>query len=288
MKIPHSFKLLVSILFLFVSLPAYATSFKLRVLTYNIHGMVILPIDHSRYQKIGQILAQKRARGEAPHIVAIQESFHEKTHELLAAAGYPHDRFGPIGGTVKLSSGLAIYSDFPIVDTQVGVYKACAGIDCMARKGWMKSLVQIPGAPTPIEIWNSHLQAGYKQGLAEYKKARIQRLKQVEEVTANVGMERSLAALFLGDLNFNFYSPEYKRFIESTPFQGVFAVCAMSQDCLMRDKSAPVWTRAIDHQFYSQGRIQVTPLEVKRVFTNEEGLELSDHEGVETIYNLEF
>ena len=69
------------------------------------------------------------------------------------------DRATGPGGLAPLDSGLAIFSDYPILDTRRMVFPAglCAGYDCLAAKGAMTARIAVPGVEQPVEIVTTHL-----------------------------------------------------------------------------------------------------------------------------------
>ncbi|RYZ78817.1 MAG: hypothetical protein EOP06_28365, partial [Proteobacteria bacterium] len=122
-------------------------SVRIRVLSYNIKGLpaFINPsYDVSRYGDIGKILAARKAKGTAPDIVLLQESFDAPTVDLRRAAKYPYEFAGP-SSTKIINSGLFVLSDFPIVAKSSILYGAndCGTWDCFASKGAQMVRVQI-------------------------------------------------------------------------------------------------------------------------------------------------
>jgi hypothetical protein len=158
-------------------------SVTIRVMTWNVEGLP-LPIRFGRahaLEEIGDALASMRARGEAPHILLIQEGFMRKPMErLISRSGYAYVSRGPRAGDDAagsaqemgepwrlrgeglgkvLDGGLYILSDFPILDTQTEAFAPCAGFDCLANKGVMLARIRIPGAPDPLAVLNTQSRA---------------------------------------------------------------------------------------------------------------------------------
>ena len=69
---------------LLLSVDAAAGERLLRVMSYNIHGMVLVKNDHGRYAKIGKVLEARRRAGTAPEIIAVQEAFTAPSAVVLA------------------------------------------------------------------------------------------------------------------------------------------------------------------------------------------------------------
>jgi hypothetical protein len=134
----------------------------LSLLSYNIWG---IPSDeeatHERYAKIGKLLSQRREAGKAPQLVVIQEAFHPRTGELIEQAGYPYYRYGAPGSSDSpLTSGLIILSEYPIERAATIDYRRCIGFDCWANKGALHVRLLVPGLPEPLELFNTHMNAG--------------------------------------------------------------------------------------------------------------------------------
>ena len=156
----------------------------LKVLTYNIEGLGF-PARSGRAPELRQIGARldaMRVAGTGPDIVMFQEMFSGAAKRAVAATGYPAIAPGPTRSTKPFQStreklpgkskpkrgevglkfqgsGLAIASRYPIMFTDVRAFgkKSCAGIDCLANKGVMLARIYIPGLPTPVDIYDTHM-----------------------------------------------------------------------------------------------------------------------------------
>jgi endonuclease/exonuclease/phosphatase family metal-dependent hydrolase len=271
--------------------PASAGEFVLRVLTYNIHGLPI-GVDHSRYAHIGRILAQQRAEGRAPHVVAIQEAFHRKTRDVARASRYPFLVEGPKASGLRAGSGLQILSEFPISDASATVYRNCGGVDCLARKGVLKILMQIPGTPGPIEIYDTHLNASYSKGWPGDAAGERIRIRQVDEIRRFMEQKRTIStpAIFAGDFNFRADGFDYLFFNSFSEMENSARTCAIEGTCSGDSDVGDTWAKMIDHQFFASGTeppIHMEAIHWERTFEKPvDGRTLSDHPGIEVHYRL--
>lgn len=159
----------------------------LSVMTYNVKGAP-WPVTHGRgraLRAIAERLRQLRADGRNPHVVVLQEAFSAAARAIASRAGYRYVVAGPgtedrtdlpatqadlrflAGRTFwhgeragKLfNSGLLLLSDYPVTRTTRLAYPAfaCAGFDCMANKGALLVTIEIPGAPSPVDLVATHL-----------------------------------------------------------------------------------------------------------------------------------
>jgi endonuclease/exonuclease/phosphatase family metal-dependent hydrolase len=269
----------------------------LRVMSYNIFGMVLVKNDHRRYRKIGEILKKQRAEGKAPHILLIQEAFHERTKELWETAGYPYRVLGPQGSMFRMWSGLVVLSEYPIEHEGQIVYTTCAGIDCKAQKGAVRVKVKVPGYPKPVRVINTHLQASYYDALHNPLDATdTAREAQIHELNDFINETPKDSPLLVGgDFNveghhwFDRCHPE-----NNDKMQNGAKLCEADDTCKSTLNSEPgTWLRWIDHigivQFSRNQPWELTPVRYRRSFRGEDtgtGPKLSDHDAVETEWAL--
>jgi len=159
------------------------------LMTYNVHGLP-WPIAEDRsadLAAIGTRLRAMRAVGEQPGIVVLQEAFVANAKAIGQTAGYRYSAFGPGEDAAPVSradndfvsdgsrmvgerlgkhvdSGLAIFSDYPILAVRRMAYPVCAGYDCLANKGAVAALVAVPGIATPIVVVDTHLNSNGASG----------------------------------------------------------------------------------------------------------------------------
>jgi endonuclease/exonuclease/phosphatase family metal-dependent hydrolase len=258
----------------------------LHVLSFNIKGLpsLFLSSDYkdSRYAEIGRILARENGLD----IVLLQEAFSAKTKILIQESKLPHIAEGPpMDALFGVNSGLYILSRHPIVETISRAFgpENCLRADCLANKGVMLARIAIPGIAKPLEVYNTHLQAGREDNQARIRQSKIL----VELFQEN--HQKGSAVIFAGDFNFRpgLKQASYFEFSEATNFShaGKYCLengCARSKD----DGWQGIWERAVDHQFYSSGTdIQITPTSIERTHQFlPSGQKLSDHPAHEVKY----
>jgi endonuclease/exonuclease/phosphatase family metal-dependent hydrolase len=224
------------------------------VLTYNIEGLG-WPARGNRapqLAQIGQRLAAMRRAGSAPDIVLFQEMFSGPAKNAVLASGYPAIVTGPrrttrpdgstrdpLPGKAKVKrgeiglhmtgGGLAIGSDYPIVDVDRRAYgrRSCAGLDCLANKGIMLARIAIPGVPTPIDIYNTHMnsrgasRAPARRNLAAHDR---QALEASEFIDAT--HDDAFPVVFGGDFNMRRSQERWDNFSRYQSLALVHHVCA--------------------------------------------------------------
>jgi endonuclease/exonuclease/phosphatase family metal-dependent hydrolase len=266
--------------------------FVLRVLTYNIHG--ILPWLSgekqekilARYKEIARRLRHGRAEGTAPHIVAIQEAWTPYAAIAAKDAGYPYVLAGASASSGKLAgAGLFLLSEFPVELSETVDYGHCTGFDCLATKGVQHVRVRVPEMGRSLDVYNTHMNADGKP--AKPEDSRKARLGQIKTYAAFVKKTRDPAspAVLLGDFNFKTWGEDYLT------FDGLLGALHAAKDCLASgdctgDDAATIWNEAIDHALAlpgSGGALKAS--HIARTFKEPyEGKPLSDHLGLEARY----
>ncbi len=267
------------------------------VLDYNVKALPIVT-DLDRLKRIGEIFAERRAAGDAPDVVLLQECYMGKARRIRDRAGYPYQLLGDgQGGGVGLfenPSGLEILSNYPIVATSQRRFGDCAFPDCIIAKGVLGAAIRVPGVPFPIEIYNTHLQADTRND-----PERRNQIDDLETYFWRIGFGRR-PAIFGGDFNFKPRHPSYHKFLRVLPFQDVGADCLAAPDrCALeltgRTDESDVWRSNHDRQFtyvpeqVGPGgyRVEIRPERVIRNFTEPyRGEPLSDHWGFEVRYRI--
>jgi endonuclease/exonuclease/phosphatase family metal-dependent hydrolase len=291
----------------------------LSVLTYNIEGLG-WPARSGRgasLRAIGDRLAALRAKGQAPDIILFQEMFSGAAKEAVAATGYPaivtgpgrttrargvtkatlpgrsHIKRGEIG--VHLTSGgLAIASRYPIVHVDRHAYgrRSCAGIDCLANKGVVLARIAIPGVPTPIDIYDTHMNS---RGASRAPDHRNLAAHDRQSLEASAFIDRThddaYPLIFGGDFNMRHSESRWENFSRYQSLDLVHRVCAdPASGCDVRmswDGDAP-WMDTQDLQFFWSGdHVTVRPIRVEAMFDGgPSGPRLSDHDGFLVTYRL--
>jgi endonuclease/exonuclease/phosphatase family metal-dependent hydrolase len=263
---------------------------RIRVMSYNIKGLpgalVGAHYKSRRYSIIGKHLAERGAAG--PDVVLLQEGFSSDTRKLIEASGFPHVSRGPHGSPLfGVDSGLYILSRHPILaeDQMTFGSSNCNRWDCLANKGVQFVRVSIPQLPLPLEVFNTHLQAG-----RDNPPARSRQVKLLVEFYKKNHVAGN-PAIFGGDFNIRplIDRETYDEFVHGTGLgsSGKYCVdrgCARSADTGRQG----VWENTVDHQFYSlDGMVEITPVELERSFGDPvDGSHLSDHLAYEVIFEL--
>lgn len=269
-----------------------ARSVELKVLSYNIKGLPVLT-DLDRLKRIGEILAERRRRGDEPDVVLLQEAFVRKSRRVRNRAGYPYVIEGVRDqqGIFDNDSGLEILSDYPIVTSYGRSYRDCAFPECLVSKSILGATIQIPGVPEPLQILTTHLQAGTRNDAV-----RLSQIDDIAEFFAQIGFGAA-PAIFAGDFNFKPRHPSYFRFLREVPMQEAGPFCLEAPGTCQvvvgldgRTDLTDVWKTAHDRHFYYQpvgSAVRIEPVRLIRNFTEPvDGGYLSDHWGYEVHYRI--
>jgi endonuclease/exonuclease/phosphatase family metal-dependent hydrolase len=289
------------------------------VLTYNIEGLG-WPARSDRapqLKQIGKRLAAMRAAGTAPDVVLFQEMFSGPAKDAVLASDYPAIATGPRRTTRAIGStgdrlpgksrmkrgeiglhftggGLAVASRYRIAHVDLRAYgrRSCAGLDCLANKGIMLARIAIPGVPTPIDIYNTHMnsrgasRAPARRNLAAHDR---QALEASEFIDAT--HDDAFPVVFGGDFNMRHSQERWDNFSRYQSLKLVHRICAdpLSQ-CDVRlswDGDAP-WMDTQDLQFFWEGdQVAIRPIRVEAMFDGgPSGPKLSDHDGFKVTYRL--
>ena len=154
------------------------------LLTYNVKGLPA-PLALGRAEmldRIGRRLAKMREGGRQPSVVVLQEAFTPEARRIADIAGYPFIVYGPDAGAdsapeaadrangikrswylgetqgAQIDSGLMLLSDFPILEVYRAPFPdgACAGFDCLAAKGVLMVILDVPGKGR-VAVATTHL-----------------------------------------------------------------------------------------------------------------------------------
>jgi len=274
--------------------PAAGHGLELKVLTYNIKGLPLIT-DLDRLKRIGEILAERRRRGDEPDVVVLQEAFVRKARRVRERAGYPYAIRGPEpGGPFANNSGLELLSNYPIVARVQRTLDDCAFPECFVSKSIVGVTLALPGVPEPVQVFTTHLQADTRNDPV--------RRNQIDDIAVFLDRIRfgGLPAIFAGDFNFKPKHPSYHKFLREMPVAdagydclGAPSACEVVVGAGGRTDFRDVWKTANDRQFYYQppgGPVQIEPIRVIRNFTEpfargEDGA-LSDHWGYEVHYRI--
>ena len=293
----------------------------LKVLTYNIEGLGF-PARKGRGPELAQIgrrLSAMRAAGTGPDIVLFQEMFSGAAKKAVADSGYPAIAPGPrrttrpfestrekLPGKAKLTrgeagihfegSGLAIASRYPILGADVRAFgsRSCAGLDCLANKGIMLARIFIPGLPTPIDVYDTHMnsrgasKAPAARNLAAHDRQALEASEFIDSTH-----DDAFPVIFGGDFNMRHSEPRWENFTRYQSLTLVHRACVdPSSGCDVKmswDGDAP-WMDTQDLQFFFAGnRASIRPVRVEALFDGSpDSPQLSDHDGYMVTYRIEW
>lgn len=271
---------------------APVAGWRLRVLTYNIHGIFPALRDggndqekaRGRYREIAARLRRLREEGRAPQVVVIQEVFNPWAAKAAREAGYPFvvEGNGPRSGK-PLGSGLFILSEYPIIASGLGDYGGCTSFDCFANKGVLHARILV-GADRSFDVYTTHMNAD-TPGVRRENLLRV-RLEQIREFAAFVARTRDpkVPAVVAGDFNFRAGNEDYALFRSLTGAASVLEECARAS--CEGDPPGPILEKSVDHHFFLSGNGSPVAAEgIARTFTKPyHGRPLSDHWGLEAVY----
>lgn len=292
----------------------------LRVLSFNINALPDLlksgGQEVDQYQRIAEILRERRAKGTHPQIVVLQEVFDNKASVIAETTGYAYVVKGPgrreaskkgkahwsmrarktytnFDDPQKLTgSGLVILSDFPVLEAQHKAFDSdmCAGFDCLANKAIQMVRVAVPGLDRPLDIINSHFNS--RRSAAAPKKL-VFRAHQRQTETLEWFMhklDQGNPLVLAGDFNTR-EKARYRYFRERIDLTDSAEAClAMDGTCVV-DSGTKVEEVLYDtndkHFFVGSDCHGLTPVHIVRNFTEMvNGKPLSDHLGYEVHYRV--
>jgi endonuclease/exonuclease/phosphatase family metal-dependent hydrolase len=294
----------------------------LDVLTYNIEGLSWPARTHRAKQldEIGARLKALRQAGQAPDLVLFQEVFSEPAKAAVRQSGYPSIVHGPRRGQhhrmandredlqgvghrsitrgeigVKFAgSGLAVASRFPITTSAGKPFssRSCAGLDCLSNKGALFARVAIPGAPDPIDVFDTHMNSRGASKAPPSESLPVHHAEARELANFIDTMRNDEHPTLLGgDFNmrhsearFDFFEPLMKLSLVERYCHDPAARCDIRMSF---DGDAP-WMDTQDLQFFSSGaRVQVRPIRIDTLFDGrKDSPRLSDHDGFRVTYEL--
>lgn len=192
------------LLFLFLPLsntaaptePPIADTSAINILSWNIKMLprVLHFIKHYPVKR-AKIIPQK-LNNSGYDVLVLQEAFDRKANRIMRKAmkeQYPYV-IGPANQRpgFKVSSGVIIYSKFPMKQLGTVDFKQCEKEDCYARKGAL--LVQIVAHGDTFQVLGTHLEAG---GSRELKTSQYVELAALLDENAKEGIPQ----LVCGDFN---------------------------------------------------------------------------------------
>ncbi len=269
--------------------------FILRVSSYNIQGLTHLFDGNGRYRDIGRILNHRRQTGTAPHIVLAQEAFsNSSVQQVRDISRYPYFKYGPPPEANEESAGLMALSEFPILAEAEYVYRAenSVGFDWNARKGIHYTKIKIPGLATPIEIFNTHMQADYNDWTSPIHESNAARERQQLELREFFRRTASTTApvILVGDFNTFGFTRQFDNLERYTGLFTVAKYCLLNmQGCTANVNLQYDFQQTLDHQLYrvDPRNISVMPIRYTKTFMEQvNGRMLSDHAALEVDYKI--
>lgn len=261
-------------------------------MSYNIKGLpsVLLSSDwkDGRYALIARTLKTRHADGTAPDVVALQEAFSDPALVLLRESGYAHVAAGPPAASLLgVNSGLFVLSRHKVLFEASRAFgpKLCLSWDCFSNKGVQMVRLDVPGLPRPLEVFNTHLQAGREDTAARQAQVKILlEFFREHHVPGN-------PVVFAGDFNFRpgLGQKSFQHFDEGLKLVHAGKLCLEKGCAKGKDEGwHGIWERAVDHQFFAdEGPVSFTPVLVERSYREPlDGMRLSDHPAHEVRYEL--
>lgn len=244
---------------------------RLRVLTYNVHGLpsVVTGDDTlARQRAIRPLL-------EPFDVVGLQEDFMDDGHALLTdEATHPaRARFADALEGRVYGPGLAVLSRVRIASVEgehYGTFHGLldAGSDGLASKGFQVARLAL-GPGVELDVYGSHLDAGRGEGDEAARAAQVDQL-----VASMQGRSAGRAVLFLGDTNLGGESAKdqatLRRWLERT---GLACACQRTPCCGRIDRILVRGGAGV--------QVAVEGWRVAPGFTDAKGTPLSDHEPLE-------
>ena len=309
-----------ALLMLLAAAPAMAAE-PLSLLTYNVKGLP-WPVAAGRGAALARIadrLRALRSQGRQPHLVALQEAFTPDAKAIGRLAGYRYAAFGPGRDEVatpvraadrafaaagsywageqegkRADSGLAIFSDYPILAVRRIAYASCAGYDCLANKGAVAALIAVPGQG-PVILVDTHLNSSTASGTSR-SRALYAYERQIDAFTGFVAMlSRSSSPLLVaGDFNVG-HNVARRAYVmrhlmgAATPLANAEPDCVLPRPCPAGDADV---VEALRHGkdwllFRSTLGLSVRPAGLSAMFGHgPAGGMLSDHIGLSVAYRL--
>ena len=290
----------------------------LRVLSYNINGLpkALTKGKGPLFERIAELLRERRARGDQPHLVLLQEAFDKRTSIIAETTGYKYVFKGPgrretsrkgqahynpatrKGYAVRedpqkiAGSGLYILSDFPLSDAKFKAFDSdqCAGFDCLSNKAIQFVRVQTPFIDSPIDIVNSHFNSR-SSAKAPGKIVLKAHMSQTDVLAKFLDQyQRGYPVIIAGDFN----TKQDKRY---QYFTSTIGLLDAGEICLTHASSCRVGTgtkteellyRTNDKHFYESSKsATLIPVWAARNFDEVfDGKPLSDHLGYEVHYRV--
>jgi len=187
------------------------------LISYNTHLFVGTPPavfkscdDELRRNAICDALIKLGSQGYAD-VVALCEVWADETFSYMANAienPFRHS-YRPIsGGAFETSSGLALFSKYPIIKPSFTSFQDSKGWDSASDKGFIMATIANQAGTPMFKLITTHTQASYGDDLSPYEQVRANQLKQI--MRAMHGAPSGTKWVLTGDLNIIGESNGYK------------------------------------------------------------------------------
>lgn len=286
---------------------------------------VRIPIDSDRpkaLKAIGDTFAELRAAGRAPDVIMLQEAFISASVEIPKRGDYPNWVAGPNTNELgdkyseratddfikersfwkgeKLgkwqSSGLILASNFPILRTYSHPFNQweCAGFDCLANKGVLVVVLDVPGVPQEIAFATMHFNSRGASGVNPERSLIAHNLQVGETNEFLAGFDKpGVPFIWGGDLNMRHADDRIKFAVERSKgkLNEVSSFCVKNPgrcEIVMRWDTDTPWYETQDLQGWLPGkRVKVQPIRVEQLFDEPvHGIMPSDHDALLVTYRL--
>lgn len=271
-------RIFVFIFTLFLSFDNYAQE-ELSVITWNTY---MLPAIARKTNQVERAKLIGEQLNQWDHdVVCLQEMFHKRARKKVIEAlkeKYPYYKRANKNSLFKVSSGLVVFSKYPITDHYYEKYKEKTSIEKYAKKGLQRVIIELPNGQK-IQVFNTHLQAKSNEECKEVRKT------QVEQIKNNI--LPNFPTIFCGDFNIKKDDKESYRHLITTlgaqdgEFIGETKITGGDPTNELRHgRSSKDVGKIIDYILsYKNDLVKVLDRETKKIVIN--GQTLSDHNFVQ-------
>ncbi len=181
---------------IFFQTVAFGQSDTLNVLSWNtfLRPAILSDDQMSRVDDVAAFLDST-----AYEVLVLQEVFHRKARKKLIntlKGTYPNYTKRGRNSILGVSSGVLIFSKYPIKNVATLSFKKSKGSDSMAKKGVVKAVLEVEGRA--IEIFGTHLQAGAGMKREEIRISQIEQLSEFLSESSDTVIQ-----IVAGDFNIN-------------------------------------------------------------------------------------
>ncbi|MBC7544136.1 MAG: endonuclease/exonuclease/phosphatase family protein [Candidatus Sericytochromatia bacterium] len=184
-----------------------------RVLTYNTWGLPS-PIGRHlqpRFERLAESL-------DGFDWMTLQETFSRHATPLKSLKGYPHQAWQSDSGAFKISSGLATFSRYPIIERDYAEFKTSTDMDRFSRKGVLFTRLQVR-PDLIVDLYNTHYQA------QDFPEAEGIRRLEDNQVMADLVKrhDKGYPTFLQGDFNCHDFESAYQDLMRRLPLHDLWA-----------------------------------------------------------------